>query len=88
MREMHLRTRLGQNVSSPVPAVRCFKHYLRGFTPRRDLLGQGKRVVVDPDHSQPFTGLRLPHDHRAPSMQIDAHELLSHVRFHQGPPSS
>ena len=88
MREMYLRTRLGQHIRGPIPAVGRFQHHLRGLTPRRDLLGQGERIVVDPRHSQPLTGLRLPHDHRAPSMQIDTHELLSHVRFHQGPPSS
>ena len=85
---MHLRPRPGQHVSGPIPPVRCFQHHLRRLTPPGYLLGQRERVVVDARHPQPLTGLRLPHNHTATPMQINTHELLSHVLFHQGPPSS
>ena len=65
-----------QHVYRPVPAVGRFEDYLRRLTGLGDLRGQRDRVVVDAHRLQPLAGLgRHPHDHAAPAVQVDTHDL-------------
>src|SRR5256885_17202273 len=89
MREMHAGAGLGQHVRSPVPAVGRFQHDLRALTPRRDLLGQVERIVVDTHRrTDPLSTRGHPHDHAAPPVQVYPHVLPAVILVHKGPPSS
>ena len=63
---MHVRARLGEHLSSPVPPVRRIENHLWALAPRGDPPRQLERVVVDANSgAQPLTLRRHPHDHTA-----------------------
>jgi hypothetical protein len=69
MRQVHARAGVGQNVGGPVPAVRGLQHDLGILTPRSDLLGQLKRIIIDANRgTQTITLRRHTHDHTASPM--------------------
>jgi hypothetical protein len=71
-----------QDVDRPVPAVGTFQDDLRVLSgPGHDLC-QCQRRVGDLDRFQHFAGVRGPHDHAAPAMQVDPHKLTPVVPFH------
>ncbi len=70
------------------PAVGGLQHHLRRLTRPADHRPQTLHVIDDPDRLQHLPRRRCAHQHGAPTMQVDTHDLLARVPFHQGPPSS
>ena len=85
MRQVHRRAGVGQHVRGPVPAVRGLQHHLGTLTPRSDLLGQLKRIIIHAKRgAQTLTLRRHAHDHTAPPMQIYPDILPAAILVHRG----
>jgi hypothetical protein len=85
MRQMHLRTQLGQRVGRPIPPIRRFQHHLRCLPRPGHHRPQILRVIRDPHRLQMLTRLSHPHQHRPTPMEINPNNLLTLVGFaHRG----
>jgi len=89
VRQMNLRAEFLQGIRRPIPAVGGLQHDLRGLAGPGHHLAQPVDPVHDAHAFQHVTAFRGANDHRPSTVQIDTHELLTHIRFaHKGPPSS